>query len=353
MGKRNFFKIVFMALAVAVLGGCLTAGTNKAAGPAGIYKSVDRGVNWVPKNLFLHSGGTGSITGINLISLYFDPSDNRAIYASTESNGLFYSYDGAESWMKANPVGNGRIESVAIDPRDKCTIYATFANTVLKSIDCSRSWKEVYIDARSDKLLTALAIDPYNNSIIFAGNLAGDIFRSSDGGANWQVNYRAGDRIAKILIAPNDNRLMYVATKSKGLLKSIDAGENWTDLNAGLKEFSGALDYRNLLLDLSQADSLLLSSKYGLIKSLDGGASWTAIKLITPPSSVDIYSVAINPKNNQEIYYATATTFYKTLDGGNNWITTRLPSAAAAVSLLIDPVNPSLIYMGLANLSKN
>lgn len=350
--KKTFFQAIAMVIAVFFLGGCLTMGGKQPTGPAGIFKSVDRGANWAQKDLFLHSGGIGSIAGINILTLYFDPSDNRAIYAATESNGLFYTYDAAESWQKAIPVGDGRIEAVAIDSRDKCTIYCSFANTILKSDDCNRNWKEVYIDARTDKAITALAVDPYNNQYVYAGNSAGDFFRSIDGGANWQVSHRFGDRISKIIIAPNDNRIVYVATKGKGLYKSIDATQTWTDLNAGLKDYSGAMEYNNLILDVGDPNSLILVCKYGLIKTVDGGASWEPIQLITPPSSVDIYSVAINPKNSLEIYYTTATTFYKTVDGGNNWITTRLPSVAVARSMLIDPINNSIIYMGLANLNK-
>jgi len=349
----NFLAVAALLVSVFWLGGCmLQFGNEKPAGVAGIFKSYDKGTNWLQKNLFLHSGGTGSIAGINIMSLTFDPQDNKAIYAATDANGLFYSYDSGESWMKAGPVGNGRIEAVAIDPKDKCTIFATFANTILKSTDCSRSWKEVYIDTRADKAVTALAIDPYNNSLIYAGNTAGDILLSADGGGNWQVNKRLGDRVMKLMIASNDNRVIYAPTKGQGIFKTTDAAANWTNLSDSLKNFAGALEYKNLMFDFSQPNALLLVSKYGLIRTKDGGASWEAVKLITPPSSVDIFSAALNPKNSAEIYYATATTFYKTTDGGGNWITTRLPSTAVATYLAVDPVDSNVLYMGLTNIAK-
>jgi len=344
---------VVLVLGAAVLSGCMIQfGGSKSAGVAGVFKSFDKGANWTPKNLFLYSGGTGSIAGMNVLSLTFDPQDNRAIYLASDVNGLLYTYDAAESWMKADQVGNGKISSAVIDPKNKCVIYATFANTILKSIDCNRSWKEIYIDSRVDKVLTALAVDFYNSLIIYAGNSAGDLLLSTDGGDNWQVINRLGDRAMKIMIAPNDNRIIYVATKGKGIYKSVDAGKTWNDINADLKDYAGAMEYKNLIFDLSQQNSIMLISKYGLIKSADGGATWLPIKLITPPSSVDIYATAINPKNSNEIYYATATTFYKTVDGGKNWVTTRLPSSAAATYLVIDPINPNILYMGFSNLSK-
>ncbi|MFA5021995.1 MAG: hypothetical protein WC508_02880 [Patescibacteria group bacterium] len=343
--------VIFVLLSVFLISGCsIKLGASQAPALAGVFKSFDKGNNWSQKNLFLYSGGVGSLAGLNVLNLTFDPQDNRAIYLASDSQGLFYSYDSGDSWMKANQVGNGRIESVAVDPKNKCVIYATFRSTVLKTVDCSRSWIEVYIDTRAAKAdITSLAIDFYNNLVIYAGNAAGDVLKSIDGGSNWQVINRVNDRITKILIDPKDSRIIYLATKSKGIFKTIDAGSTWADINEGLKTYSAALEYKNLIFDSSQADSLLSVSKYGLIKSTDGGQSWQPIKLITPAGSTDIYSVAINPKNNLEIYYSTATTFYKTVDGGKNWITKRLPTGAIATFLAVDSLNPNIVYMGMTN----
>ena len=347
-------KILVSILLIFILtSGCvIKLGPGKDSVRAGVFKSFDKGNNWVEKNLFIHSGGIGSIVGLNVLDLVFDPQDNRAVYLASANSGLFYSYDSGDSWMKAGPVGDARIESVAVDPQNKCVIYATLANTVVKSVDCSRSWAEIYVDTRSDKMITALAVDSYNNLVVYAGNNAGDVLKSVDGGGNWQVANRVNSSVAKILINPKNTRIVYVASKGKGIFKTADSGSSWVGLNDDLKKYSGALEYRDLIFDSTRSDSLLLVAKYGLLKTDDGGQTWQPIELITPPATTDIYSVAISPKNNKEIYYATASTFYKTVDGGINWITKRLPTAAAATTLLISPVDSSIIYMGLTNLGK-
>ena len=347
MPKKLLILIISASL---IITGCISF-TQKQVGIKGVFRSVDSGENWVSKNVFLHSGGTGTIAGLDVISMIFDPQDNQAIYINSVNGGLVYSYDNGESWMKA-PGLDGRIESVAIDPKNKCVIYVASANTVKKSVDCNRTWSEVYIDTRADKLVTALGIDHFNNTIIYTGNTAGDILKSFDGGVKWQVIERLDDKIVKILINPNDSRIIYVATNRKGIFKSTDSGATWVDISDGLKPYSGALEYHNLIFDLSQENSLLLVAKYGLLKSNDGGLTWEPFNLITPPTTTDIFAVAINPKNNREIYYATASTFYKTVDGGQNWITKRLPSVALPATLLISPQNPNVVYLGFTSPAK-
>ncbi len=344
---------IFLLIGLAVFSGCVISfGSKKSAGTAGVFKSFDKGNSWTEKNLFLHSGGVGSIAGINVVSLNFDPSDNSAVYLASDSSGLFYSYDGADSWLKVRQIGNGKIESVAIDPINKCIIYTSFANTILKTIDCGRSWSEVYIDTRIDKSITALAVDNYDNLIIYGGNTAGDILKSVNGGGNWQVIARFENPIKKIMIDQNDTRIIYVPTDRKGIFKTTNGGNDWKEINDGLRQYSGSFEYKNLIFDQSTRNNLLLVAKYGLLWTEDGGETWEPIPLITPPATTDIYSVAINPQNNLEIYYTTKSTFYKTTDGGKNWITKRLPSAAVPAHMEVDPKNPNIIYLGFFNPSK-
>ena len=342
--------LFFLLLTLFLTGGCVIKFGNSAPqGVAGVFKSFNKGNDWVEKNLFLYSGGVGSIAGINVADLVFDPQDRGAIYMTTNTDGLFYTYDGGESWMKVNSIPNGKIESVVVDPSNKCVIYATYANTILKTTDCSRTWSEIYIDTRADKSLTALGIDWFDNLVIYAGNSAGDILKSVDGGGNWRVIERLNNPIRKILLDSTDSRIVYVATQNRGIFKTISSGSDWLEINEGLKQYSASFEYRDLIFNPARSNALLLVSKYGLLTTADGGGTWQPINLITPPATTDIFAVAINPENDQEIYYATASTFYKTVDGGQNWITKRLPSSAVASELKIDPLDPNIIYLSFAN----
>ena len=143
-------KLLFSIIAVTVfITGCTINSSKQAPVVAGVFKSVNKGDSWFARSMFLHSEGVGNIAGVDVISMMFDPLDDRAIYLTTSNAGLLYSYDTADSWQKSSGLGKDRIEAMAIDPSDKCTIYATRSNTIVKSTDCSRTWAEIFIDGLS------------------------------------------------------------------------------------------------------------------------------------------------------------------------------------------------------------
>lgn len=354
MPKRKKIQIILILIfSFLLIGqGCLINKSKKLPSDAGVYKSFDKGENWQAKNMILSSRGVGSIFGVNVLKLIFDPSDSQAIYLLSAESGFFYTYDGGDSWFQPKQLNSGRIEDLAIDPDNKCVIYVTFGNKIFKTTDCSRSFQEIYIDTRSQQTVTALAIDFYNHLIIFAGLSTGEIIKSEDGGVSWTTINRFNNKIKQIAIYLKDSRVIYAVTQNLGILKSTDKGKTWQNISENLKKYPGSLEIRQLIFNKNKTNSFLLVSKYGLIKTDDGGNTWSTINLITPPATTDIYSAAINPENEKEIYYGTANTFYKTNDGGKNWITKNLPTTSIASYLLINPQSPNIIYLGAMGLGK-
>src|SRR3990167_4903496 len=103
------FKILFLiTLLTVILSGC-TIGFNTGAGAGtvdgGVYKSSNKGTSWEQKVLIQTVGVKRSFAAADVMFLALDPQDNKAIYASGVENGLFYSYDGGESWQIAAGLG--------------------------------------------------------------------------------------------------------------------------------------------------------------------------------------------------------------------------------------------------------
>ena len=86
----------------------------------------------------------------------------------------------------------------------------------------------------------ALAIDPVNPTIVYAGTVGGGIFKSTDGGGHWTaantgLGYWAGGYwtggsasvVNAFAIDPSTPTILYAATGA-GVFRSIDAGGSWT-----------------------------------------------------------------------------------------------------------------------------
>lgn len=349
---KKLLFIGILSIFVFAGAGCIQiSGTSKKGTDGGVYVSVDKGQTWVQSNAAPTALGVGTLNGISAMDLVFDPQDNQAIYLASAGTGLFYTWDGAKSWFYVEGLGEGYVNSVAVDPNDKCTIYAALQNKVWKSTDCARSWKTLYYDTRTTSYVSYIAVDSANSKIIYAGLSVGDLLKSTDAGVSWATIERFGNKVQKILINPKSSGTILVALETAGLWKSADSGKTWTDLSAKIEDFRDASTVYDLDIDKDAAETYFTSA-YGILKSDDFGATWAKLDLLTPPGSARIYSFAVNPENSDEIYYATATTFYSSANGGKNWTAKKLPTSRAGTALLVDPEDSDLIYMGTRSFAK-
>lgn len=348
------FKIklfISLLLIVLILSGCVINVKTTSGDDGGVFVSNDKGDNWSQITLIYRvSDLVKTFSNVDLTDMIIDPLDNKALYIATHDQGIFYTYDGGVGWHQTMDR-KGRINTLAISPKESCVIYAAISNRVYKSIDCSRHWNYQLIESRADpnNQITALAVDNYDTNIIYASTSGKGLFRSEDGGFSWHVVKFFDDRITKVLILPTNNNVIYVATQSKGIFKTADRGEIWYELfdEEMKEEYPNLLTYQNVILDPTVEDGLFYACQYGLFRTTNGGATWSNIELLTPPNTTTIYSLAISPQNSQEIYYGIDTVLYRSVDGGENWITRDLQTSRAAKFLLIDPEQPSRIYLGV------
>ncbi len=306
-------------------------------------------MTWLQKAIVLSAPARPqNIAGLNVNKLVIDPSDKDALYLATSGAGVFYSLDGGEGWLQSKTLRAGDVYDVAVDPRNKCTIYAATGNKLLKSIDCARTWGTVFVDSRPEVLVTRVMIDRTNANIVYlaaSNSLNGDIAKSTDSGATWTPTGHWASPVMKMVMDAVDPKILYVATQLYGLQRSTNAGDTWTDLSPKLDTFPGSRDFSDLMVDPSVSGTVYYVSIYGILKSTNSGNSFEKIDLLTPPGSTRIYSLAVNPSNSAEIFYGTATTFYKSKNGGRQWETKKLPTSRVAKSIVIDTTNPNVMYL--------
>lgn len=346
-------RLVFLILILTLTGAeCIRFGGGTGEGAAGgVFKSVLKGEEWVHKVAVPTATGVRNFGGANIITLTIDPQDHLALYAGTRENGLFYSYDGGESWNQAKALASGFVSTIAVDPKNKCTIYAATGNRILKSTDCNRTFTPIYNEAAPLTSISALAISPFNSAVLYAGTTKGALIKSVDSGNTWSIQGNVRNRVVDLVLDPRASITVYAAVEGRGVWRSSDDGKTFKDMSAGLKKIKDANVVRRLIADRATGSGLLLASKHKISRSVDGGVTWAALPIISP-ETVEILALAVNPRDSKELYYGTATTFYRSSDGGERWSADKLPTKRQASALLVDLENPAVIYLGAMEVKK-
>lgn len=347
-------KIIFLSLvslvAITTLGaGCSLSGSSKSADNSkdgGVYKSTDSGTTWSQAVAYPTARSIGSIGTAEILALATDPQDHKVLYAGTSENGLLYSYDSAASWFTVQDANmqTNAISAVAVDPKNICTLFAASGARLYRSTTCGRTFESVYDESREKISVQEIAMDWYNDGQLYIGLSNGDVLKSFNRGETWVKVLAAKDEVSSILVSYQDSRIVLVGADGS-FWKSTDGGVSWTEKTDALDSFKSS----NKIVALTQdaAGSVVYAaSKYGLLKSTDVGETWGSVKLLTAPGEVAIKALAVNPKNANNIYYVTDSTFYVTTDNGADWDTQKLTGGWGASVLLNDPVETSTIYLG-------
>ncbi|MCB9802688.1 hypothetical protein H6761_01545 [Candidatus Nomurabacteria bacterium] len=372
---KIFFISLFLILPF-VLTGCISVKNGPEVGSSGGFFLTPDSEKWANRSaIYTANGEVKTFSGANITSIALDPEDEAAIYLGTQTNGIYYSYNYGQGWTNTL-AGQGTINDIVVHPKDKCNIYAAVYNKIWYSEDCSRTWDTLYFEARANKFVTALEINYSNPDIVYAGTNEGSFLRSLDKGKSWEVLYRFQDDVQDIVVQNHsDSNIIYVLTKSKGAWRSNDGGLNWEDLMelpvyelenvtengktfTKIKKVDEAKPFFKVsgvklavavASDRTKADSLIYANRIGMFRF--NGEYWEQYKLLTPKNKETIYSVAVNPKDGNDIYYGTSAALYHTIDNGANWIIKELPTTRAAGELNFS-ANSQLLYLGSYKIEK-
>jgi len=361
--KLIITSILLLAL---FLGGCSVNIKSKSGGgnDGGVYVSPNKGDTWKQMVMVPSiDGRTKDIGFVNVNSLEMDPNDSAAVYLASDEFGLYYTYDINNGWNKVEQLGSNTVLDVEVDPKEKCKLYVALDNKVMKTTDCSRSWKQIYLVPNQEFRISDVAVDHFNTSHIYIATSAGDLIKSIDNGQNWRTIQRFNNPIKEVIINPQDSREVYVAT-SKNELYRFNAnsnlsyeeltqfrnrldGTNWRNISKGLESYEIGNKFVSLEFSKDGQDIIWASNK-ALLRSPDGGLSWLPLDLLTLSEETNIKAMAINPDNAEEIYYGTDSVFVKSIDGGATWSVNDLPSGRVTSDIVIDYKNTKILYLAVA-----
>jgi photosystem II stability/assembly factor-like uncharacterized protein len=236
------------AVAIASPGGQLLYAATQWSGA---FKSSDGGRSW--RRLDVPA---------NVSSVVVDPTRARTVYVGTDRSGLLASNDGGATWRQSNTgLTATRILSLAVD-RQRGTVYAgTSGSGVFTSVNRGRSWRPTAVRSRVFSLAVAAGGRAY------AGTGTGDIWTSSDG-STWRRLTSVRGRVDAVAGDPRHANILFAAT-THALFKSSDGGATWqvTPGLGGGRALSVAFDSR-------RPDTVYAGTADGVARSTDGGRTW-------------------------------------------------------------------------------
>jgi photosystem II stability/assembly factor-like uncharacterized protein len=298
-------------------------------------------------------------------SFAFDPVDPEIVYAGTSlrANGrgsVYKSVDGGGHWQLSAGFAVP-VTALAADPERPGTLYAATGVTVW-------TWP--------------------NNVATFKGWEHVAVYRTVNGGRTWQRRSRgllsASSRTAPtvgletgpgwataLAVDPNDSNVVYAGTRG-GILKTSDGGRSWSRVLAGSK-FLGVWGLEITPARPRAVYAAVLTGKPGrcnmptsgvpvigrcdqstlFYKSVDNGMTWRATNLrqvgLDGPSVLDAQSpTTMYAAAGFGVYRECPNSekgIFKTTDSGHNW--TRLNTACPITALAVDPARTSTIYAGI------
>ena len=180
---------------------------------------------------------SGVLTDEGIISLVIDPSNPATLLAGTYRDGILRTTDGGRSWVAAPlPIPDEYIGALAIDPTNSALAYAGGNHGVYKSNDGGRTWTRT----PAIPVSFSLAIDPADPATIYAGT-NNKLFKSTDSAASWQASSSGiTDQFIHALAIDRSNpAIVYAGTTGDDgtggrVFKSTDGGATWAPAAEGL-----------------------------------------------------------------------------------------------------------------------
>lgn len=299
--------------------------------------------------------------GGRISDIEIHPDAPATVYVGAASGGIFKTEDEGSTWQHIfSDVPTIGIGDIAIDPNNPNILYAgtgesnASSNTFLgsgiyKSDDAGENWE--YIGLENSAYIGRLIVDYCNSSRIWAaacGNLFSKnphrgIYRTSDGGTNWEQILFLTDSTSGIDIVqhPAHPDTLYAAMwerfrgldyrrsygNSSGIWKTVDGGDTWEELTFGLPTGS---DVGRIGLSISESNPDVLYAIYDksdysceVYKTVDGGDTWTmggtAISGIHNTFGWYFGQIRVDPQNENRVF-AMGLDFYRSEDGAASWI---------------------------------
>jgi len=291
----------------------------------------------------------------------------EAILASSPHSRVLGDY-----WTERGPDNtSGRNRAIVINPTNTSIMYqAAAGGGVWKSTDGGVTWNPIS-DEFASLAMGALAMDPNNPNVIYAGTGEGyyngdaldgvGIYKTTDGGNTWTLlsGTTSFGNTNKVVISPSNSNLILAATQYGGIQRSTDAGATWTNVHgaqAGQSIAFSSANPSNVIAGVLDYDFTANEWYNQLAYSTDGGVTWTRSASsrvnqfgdyeVTFAGGSSTLCYASGPSSSSD----STVTCYKSTDGGQTWASAGSFSGSGQNwydnAIFVDPTNSNLIVIG-------
>lgn len=334
----------------------------------GLYRSNDFGTTWAQTSDF-DLQGTMGVQGYWWGRVKCDPMDTNTVYVlnydvhkSTDGGnsfpviasghvdqhivavhptnpnfvmigndgGLYISNDGGATSVRNLDIPNNQVYRCAIDYSNPTNLYCGVQDngTNRTLTGALNDYDHIF---GGDGFFPL--IDPTNSQNIFAEYQYGNIFKSTDGGFNFNQAtngiFGSANWNCPLLFDPANPQTLY--TGAQQVFRTDDAGDNWYSISPDLTtiDITGSLLYGTIsYIDVSplNSDIIYVGTDDGKVwNTLNGGGTWNDVTQTLPVRWVS--AVACDPFNAGTAYITLSgyryhdnnKHVYKTINNGQTW----------------------------------
>lgn len=334
---------------------CLLAGPVFSSVGDNADTSVLKGLEW--REIGPYRGGrVTTVAGV--------PGKPMLYYMGSTGGGVWRTENAGTTWENLSDefFKVGTIGAVAVSESDNNVLYVGTGESPIrgvttsqgdgmwKSSDAGKTWKHIGLEKSGQ--IAQIAIHPDNPDIawvavqgqIWSPNEERGIFRTTDGGKNWEhvLKVSANAGAADISLDPTNPRIIYAAMWNHGrtpwfihsggtdggIFKSTDGGDSWKKLTGGLPEMVGkiAVDVSPSNPDRVYALIEAEPDKGGLWRSEDAGKSWSLINghRVLHTRAWYYIHMSVDPLDDNTVYVLNVP-MMKSVDGGKSWEKMKTP----------------------------
>jgi photosystem II stability/assembly factor-like uncharacterized protein len=223
-----------------------------------------------------------------------------------------------------------------------------------------------------------------NPDVVYAGVEDAALFRSDDGGHNWQEmpglrKHGSGPHwqpgaggmcLHTIILDPNDEKRMYIAISAAGAFRTDDGGETWKPINQGLRsqfipDPTAEVGHcvHHIAMHPQRPGVLFMQKHWDVMRSDNAGDLWTEVSGNLPTDFgfvIDVHThepetIYVVPIKSDSEHYPLdgQLRVYRSRSGGNEWepLTKGLPQENCYVNVLrdamaVDKLDECGVYFG-------